>query len=85
MPGYEPAQWSGDGKALYIFKSGAPPVKIYRLEIASGKATMLREIIPTDRAGVVRLAAIVANPAGSEFAYSYLQSLSVLYVISGLR
>jgi Tol biopolymer transport system component len=84
-PGYDVAQWSDDGKALYVYQAGAPPLKIYRLEVATGKTTLLRELTPTDRAGVVRIGAVVANPNGSEFAYSYLQALSVLYVISGLR
>ena len=47
----------------------------------------MRELTPADRAGVVRIGPVVTNPEPqpSEFAYSYLQTLSVLYVISGLR
>jgi len=84
-PSYDVAQWSADAKALYVYQAGVPPLKIYRLEIATGKTTLLRELTPTDRAGVIRLGTVVADAKASEFAYSYLQALSVLYVISGLR
>ena len=84
-PAYDVARWSGDGKALYVYQAGAPPLKIYRMDVATGRTTPLRELIPTDRAGVVRIGAVVTNPQGTEFAYSYLQALSVLYVIYGLR
>ena len=78
------AGWSGDGKSLYVYDSEVP-LKMYRLDIASGKMTFLRTLTPTDHAGVIRIAPVATNPEGSEFAYSYFQTLSVLYVISGLR
>jgi len=86
-PGFDVAEWSADGKALYVYQVGAPSVSIYRLDIATGKRTLMRELTPADRAGVVRIGPVVTNPEPqpSEFAYSYLQTLSVLYVISGLR
>jgi hypothetical protein len=41
--------------------------------------------MPADRAGVVSLSNVVITPDISEFAYSYQQVLSSLYVITGLR
>ena len=86
-PGFDVAEWSADGKALYVYQVGAPSVSVYRLDIATGNRTLMRELTPADRAGVVRIGPVVTNaePHPSEFAYSYLQTLSVLYVISGLR
>jgi serine/threonine protein kinase/Tol biopolymer transport system component len=80
-----PAQWSADSRALYVYQSGAAPLKVYRMDIASGKKNLVKELIPDDRGGVVSISPVVTNANGSEFAYSYYQVLSDLYVVSGLR
>ena len=61
------------------------PLKLYRLDIATGSRDLVKEIIPDDRGGVVSIGPVVTNPSGTEFAYSYYQVISVLYVVSGLR
>jgi len=82
---YVLARWSADGRGLYVYRVGEVPMRIERLDISSGKKTFVRELIPADRAGVVTIAPVVTNADASEFAYSYYQTLSVLYVISGLE
>lgn len=82
---YALAQWSADGKALYFYRLGEVPMTVERVDIATGKMARTRELVPADRAGVVSIAPVVSNVDASEFAYSYYQSLSVLYVISGLN
>jgi hypothetical protein len=84
-PSYSAAQWSADSKALYVYRSGEIPLKVFRFEIATGKLTEIRELMPADRPGVVSIAPVVTNLDASEFAYSYYQALSVLYVVSGLK
>ncbi len=83
--GLAPIRWSTDSRALYVYSAEEISVKIERFEIATGKLTELRQVTPADRAGVVRIAPMVAAPDASEFAYTYYQTLSVLYVVSGLR
>ncbi len=78
-------QWANVGSALYGYHPGEFPSKIYKVEIASGKETMIQELKPGVPAGVVLMAPIVVSPDGKRFAYSYNQTLSVLYLISGLR
>ena len=60
-------------------------MKVERLDVATGKMTLVRELVPADRAGVVSIAPVVTNTNASEFAYSYYQTVSVLYEISGLK
>jgi hypothetical protein len=84
-PGYMLAQWSADSKAVYVFRQGEVPLKIERLDIASGKMKPVRELVPADVGGVVSIGPVITNLDASEFAYSYYQTLSVLYVISGLN
>lgn len=78
-------QWSDDGKALYCYHSGEVPSKIYRVEIATGSAKVIQELKPGVSAGVVTMAPIVVSRDGKRFAYAYNQTLSSLYLISGLR
>jgi serine/threonine protein kinase len=83
--GFTPAQWSEDGLALYVYRDGELPARIYRVDIATGKQQLVRELMPSGRAGVVYVAPVVMTPDASRFAYGYYQTLSVLYVISGLK
>ena len=46
---------------------------------------MVQELRPGAPAGVVRVAPVVVSSDGTHFAYSYNQTLSVLYLISGLQ
>jgi len=84
-PGYRVAHWSADSRALYVFQPGEVPVKIQRLDIATGKMKPVRDLLPADLGGVVSIGPVITNGDASEFAYSYYQTLSVLYVISGVK
>ena len=80
-----PAQWSEDGSLLYGYHVGEFPARIYQKEIATGKETMLQELKPGVPAGVVLVAPIVISRDGKRFAYSYNQTISALYLVSGLK
>jgi len=84
-PAYLLAQWSADSRALYVFRQGQVPLNIDRLDVATGKTQPVRQLVPMDLGGVVSIGPVITNLNASEFAYSYYQTLSVLYVISGLN
>src|SRR5579864_3489269 len=83
--GFLPVQWSSDGSVLYGYHVGELPSRIYKARIDTGKQTRVQELRPSVPAGVVTVAPVVANRDGTRFVYSYNQTLSVLYLISGLR
>jgi len=83
--GFRPVRWSNDGAALYGYHAGELPSRIYKADIATGKQTMVQELRPGAPAGVVSVAPVVVSSDGTHFAYSYNQTLSVLYLISGLQ
>ena len=64
---------------------GEVPSKIYQVEIATGKESVVQELNPGVPAGVVMVGPIVVSRNGTQFLYSYNQTLSILYVVSGLR
>jgi len=82
---FDTVQWSSDGSALYGYFEGELPAKIYRVDITTGEKTVVQELHPAAPAGVVIIAPIVVSRDGTRFAYSYNQTLSALYVISGLH
>lgn len=83
--GFLPVQWSSDGSVLYGYHQGELPSRIYKVSIDSGKQTVVQELRPGVPAGVVMVAPVQVSRDGTRFAYSYNQTLSVLYLISGLR
>ena len=83
--GFLPVQWSSDGSVLYGYHIGELPSKIYKVAIDTGKQTMVQELRPGVAAGVVMVAPVQVSREGTRFAYSYSQTLSVLYLISGLQ
>jgi eukaryotic-like serine/threonine-protein kinase len=84
-PRFNPLQWSNDGLLLYGSHAGEFPSNIYKVEIKTGKETLVQQLRPGVPAGVVTVAPIVISRDGAHFAYSYNQTLSTLYLISGLR
>jgi len=84
-PNFLVAQWSNDASSFYGYHKGELPSRIYQVEIATGKETLVRELHPGVPAGVVMVAPVVVSRDGKRVAYSYNQTLSVLELISGLR
>ncbi|HEV2470979.1 MAG TPA: protein kinase [Candidatus Sulfotelmatobacter sp.] len=78
-------QWSSDGKFLYGYHAGEFPSKVYKLEIATGNETAIQTLKPGAPAGIVTVAPVVVDRDGTRFAYSYNETLSALYLVSGLK
>jgi Tol biopolymer transport system component len=85
LTGEMPAGWSGDSRALFVYRFGDQPVSIRRVDIASGKGTVVAEVLPSDPGGVDWIGPITITPDGSRFAYSYLRTLSQLFLVRGLE
>ncbi len=73
-----------NGKGLLVRTRGLP-LKITRIDLASGKRTPFKEIVPADPAGVQSIVAIHFSADGKSYAYSLGRWLSDLYVVDGLK
>jgi serine/threonine protein kinase/Tol biopolymer transport system component len=82
---FVPVQWSNDGTVIYGYHFGELPCKVYKVEVATGKDTIVHQLNPGVPAGIVVVAPVVVSRDGKRFAYSYNQTLSTLYVVSGLH
>ena len=61
------------------------PAKAYRVDVATGRAELWKELMPSDAAGVTDIVAICPTPDGRSYVYSYSRLLSNLYIVEGLK
>ena len=73
-----------DGKSLRL-RSATVPVQITRVDIATGRRELWKEIAPADPAGVQSIPSIRFSADGKSYAYSVGRILSDLYVVDGLK
>jgi hypothetical protein len=74
--------WSADGTAIFVQSGTDVPAKIDRIDIATGRRTLLREIGPADQAGFYILTTGTVSQNGAQYAYRYWRRLSTLYLVS---
>ncbi|MGE5276661.1 MAG: protein kinase domain-containing protein, partial [Acidobacteriota bacterium] len=80
-----PAGWSGDGRHLYVYRRRDVPVKVSRLDVATGRKELWKELAPADGAGIVDIAPVIPAPDGQAYVYGYSRTLSDMYVVRGLK
>jgi Tol biopolymer transport system component len=89
IPGVEagefPVQWSPDGRFLYVHRGGGLPAKIWKLELATGRRELFRELVPADVAGVTTIKQIYMTPDARTVVYGIRHNISDLYTVSGLK
>jgi Tol biopolymer transport system component len=83
-PGEGILSFFDNGKSVLVRARGVP-VKITRIDLATGKREPFREIAPADPAGVQTIPVIKFSEDGKSYAYSLGRQLSDLYVVDGLK
>jgi Tol biopolymer transport system component len=84
-PGDGPITWSADGQSVYIYRLGELPVKVYRLDLSSGKKQFWKSLMPPDLSGVTDISAIYITPDGRGYVYEYGRTLSDLYLVADIK
>jgi Tol biopolymer transport system component len=74
----------GDGTSL-IVRDRSIPVKVFRVDLATGRRQLLKEIVPADPAGAQSVPALRFSADGKSYAYTVGRFLSDLYVVDGLK
>jgi Tol biopolymer transport system component len=78
-------RWAADGHSLFVYKPGEMPLKIYRLNYLTGTREFLKEIMPSDPAGILAPPRhLFITPDGKSYLYQFQRNLSALYLIDGL-
>ena len=88
IPGVEPqeslAKWTEDGRALIVYSSTPWEARIYRVEVVTGKRTLLQTIEASERAGSTVPIRLAYAEESKTCAYSTVRILGNLYVVEGL-
>ncbi len=84
-PGEVPIKWGTEDNALFIYRPGELPAKIYRLDLNTGQRKLWHELMPPDPAGVEYVGPILPTPDGEAYVYGYRRLLSDLYLVEGLK
>jgi Tol biopolymer transport system component/predicted Ser/Thr protein kinase len=77
--------WTPDGQFLFLYRVGEIPAKVYRLEVASGRREVWRELVPADPAGVDTVGPVLLVGDGRSYVYGYSRIFSDLFVVDGLK
>jgi Tol biopolymer transport system component len=84
----KPGDWvmgfDASGGSLFV-RGWTFPLRIERVDVATGARTLFKEIALDDPTGVERVLSAQITPDGSCYCYSFMRSLSRLYAVEGLR
>ena len=64
---------------------GELPARVYRLDLATGRRELWRELMPPNPAGVLFIRPPHFSTDGKSYAYSYRRTLSELFLAEGLK
>jgi eukaryotic-like serine/threonine-protein kinase len=89
IPGLAPEEipilWDATGRSLYVYRPSELPARVYRLEVAGGKRTLWKQLMPPDPAGIEYVGPVLPTPDGKAYVYGYRRLLSDLYLVEGLK
>jgi serine/threonine protein kinase/dipeptidyl aminopeptidase/acylaminoacyl peptidase len=89
IPGIQPtevlAKWTEDGQALLVYSATPWEARIYRVEAATGKRTLLQTIEPVEKAGSMGPMRLAYAERSKTYVYSTIRILGTLYVAEGLE
>jgi eukaryotic-like serine/threonine-protein kinase len=74
-----------DGGKSLLVRTASVPVKVTRVNIATGRREPFKEIMPADPAGVQSIPTLRFSADGKSYAYSIGRILSDLFVVDGLK
>jgi eukaryotic-like serine/threonine-protein kinase len=77
--------WHADGEGLLVFNSEKMPIKINRLNLEDGVKTLIRQIQPTDTAGIIGAPYVFLTPDGKECLYGLRRYMDNLYIVENLQ
>ncbi len=79
------SRWSGDGRSLFLARLPAWPCEIHRLDLATEKVELWKQVAPPDATGMLYCSGILPSADGRSYVYGTNRSLASLIVAEGLR
>jgi hypothetical protein len=78
-------RWGSDNKSLLTQPRGAVPASVFRVDLATGRYKVWKEVGPADLSGIVNIWPLVLSRDERCFAYSFARDLSELFVVEGWK
>jgi len=78
-------RWTADGTSIYISRAEGPKTVLSKVDVATGKRTIVREVKAADPAGVQGILRVYPTPDARYYAYSYVRVLSTLFEVEGVK
>jgi len=83
--GDAPIAWTSDGRSLFVYRLGEVPSTVNRLDVATGRKQLWKQLVPPDVSGVTDISSILVTPDGNNYVYEYGRTLSDLYLVNDLK
>ena len=77
--------WSAGGQAILVADPAAVPLRVERLDVATGRRTLVRSLCPPDLAGVLEIWPVVLTNDTTSYAYGVSVTISHLFLVHGGR
>jgi serine/threonine protein kinase len=89
IPGASPAErsigWATGGRAIYVYQPEGLPVRIYRIDVTTGKRELVREFMPSNPVGVYSMRVLLLSADGRTAVYGFQRITSELFLADGLK
>jgi len=85
-PGDIPLRFTADGRSLFLRSDAREfPARVFRLDVATGRREVWKELMPGDPAGIIQLSPEAISKDGKTVLFFCSRSLSDLYLAKGLK
>ena len=89
VPGTDPndemIRWSLDRRSLLVYRRGEVPARVERLDLATGKRVLVRQLAPPSQAGVLNVRYIAFSEDERSYAYTFDRVLCRLASVTGVK
>ena len=77
--------WRADGSSILVYRPTEIPGRVDRVDFETGERTLLRELAPADRAGLLNFEGVSFSADEKAYAYGVTRIVGTLYVVEGVR
>jgi eukaryotic-like serine/threonine-protein kinase len=78
-------RWSLDGRSVLSYKAAQVPARVERVDLSSGRRTLVKDLAPADRTGIVNIFYVSFSDSEKSYAYSFTRILSRLARVEGVK
>jgi hypothetical protein len=77
--------WSQDGQAVWVCNPNEIPMRVERVDVATGRRSLLEVIAPPDRSGLLFFGSLSLAQDPRVYAYQTREYVSHLFTVEGMR